>query len=157
MEMQRKTNKGFTVAELMIVLVIIGVLASISTPYFLEYLKNQRLNGATRELYSALMNARMQSVSENRKIIVEIVSNHQYRFVRDANGNEVIDAGEATGASTDIHPAYPDITFSANFNPVFRPNGTGKNPVITISSSSTTKKNCIYISTAGRIRILTCS
>lgn len=156
MEMQRKTNKGFTVAELMIVLVIIGVLASISTPYFLEYLKNQRLNGATRELYSALMNARMQAVSENRKIIVEIVSNHQYRFVRDINGNEVIDAGDVTGATTDIHPAYPDITFSANFNPVFRPNGTGKNPVITISSSSLTKKNCIYISTAGRIRIITC-
>lgn len=154
--MKNKNQQGFTIIELVAVMIIIAVISAIAAPTFLDYIRNQRLKGATRELYSALMNARMMAVSENRNIFVQFVSNHQYCFVRDMNGSKTIDSGDKAGAIMDIHHDYPDITFSANVNPVFRPNGTGKNLTITMSSSSTAQKNRITISSAGRIRIFSC-
>ncbi len=148
---------GFTMIEMMVVIAIIGVLSAIAVPSFLEYARNQRLSGAARQVYTDLMNARQQSVTENKKIIVQFVNNHQYQFVRDNDNSENVTTGDETLFLRDIHPEYSDITFSADFNPAFRPNGTGKNPVITLTSSSTGKTKCIYISTAGRIRIGDCS
>ncbi|HOG82088.1 MAG TPA: GspH/FimT family protein [Smithellaceae bacterium] len=123
----------------------------------MEYARNQRLNGAARQVYTDLMNARQQAVTENKKIIVQFVNNHQYQFVRDNDASETVTTGDETLVLRDIQPEYSDVTFSAGFNPAFRPNGTGKNPVITLTSSSTGKTKCITISTAGRIKIGDCS
>ena len=155
--MVHKRTLGFTLIEMMVVIAIIAVLSAIAVPSFMEYARNQRLNGAARQVYSDLMNARQQAVTENKKIIVEFVSNHQYQFVRDNDASETVSTGDETLVLRDIHPEYSDVTFSAGFNPAFRPNGTGKNPVITLTSSSTGKTKCIVISTAGRINIRDCS
>ncbi len=155
--MVHKRTLGFTLIEMMVVIAIIAVLSAIAVPSFMEYARNQRLNGAARQVYSDLMNARQQAVTENKKIIVEFVSNHQYQFVRDNDASETVSTGDETLVLRDIHPEYSDVTFSAGFNPAFRPNGTGKNPVITLTSSSTGKTKCITISTAGRIKIGDCS
>ena len=155
--MVKKRTLGFTLIEMMVVIAVIAVLSAIAVPSFMEYARNQRLNGAARQVYSDLMNARQQAVTENKKIIVEFVSNHQYQFVRDNDASETVSTGDETLVLRDIHPEYSDVTFSAGFNPAFRPNGTGKNPVITLTSSSTGKTKCITISTAGRIKIGDCS
>jgi Tfp pilus assembly protein FimT len=118
----------------------------------MDYLKSRRLSGATMQLYVDLMNARQQAVSQNMNVIVSFDNNHQYRIIRDLNGNETIETGE-TGPLRDIHPDYADVTFATTFNPVFRPNGTGKNLKITISSSSLSKTKTIDISMNGRVRI----
>ncbi len=148
---------GFTLIEMMVVIAIIAVLSAIAVPNFLEYARNQRLSGAARQVYADLMNARQQSVTENKKIIVHYVNNHQYQFVRDNDGSGNITTGDDTLALRDIHPDYSDITFSWPSNAVFHPNGTGNNMTITLTSSSTGKTKCVVISMAGRIRTGTCS
>ena len=145
--MVKKRTCGFTLVEMMVVIAIIAVLSAIAVPNFMEYARNQRLNGAARQVYGDLMNARQQAVTENKKIIVQFVNNHQYKFVRD----------DETLALRDIHPDYSDVTFSAGSNPAFRPNRTGNNRTITLTSSSTGKTKCIMLSIAGRIRIGDCS
>ena len=155
--MVKKRTLGFTLIEMMVVIAVIAVLSAIAVPSFMEYARNQRLNGAARQVYTDLMNARQQSVTENKKIIVQFVNNHQYQFVRDNDASETVTTGDETLVLRDIQPEYSDVTFSAGFNPAFRPNGTGKNPVITLTSSSTGKTKCITISTAGRIKIGDCS
>ena len=155
--MVKKRTLGFTLIEMMVVIAVIAVLSAIAVPSFMEYARNQRLNGAARQVYTDLMNARQQAVTENKKIIVQFVNNHQYQFVRDNDASETVTTWDETLVLRDIQPEYSDVTFSAGFNPAFRPNGTGKNPVITLTSSSTGKTKCITISTAGRIKIGDCS
>jgi len=151
-------SKGFTLIELMIALAIMSIVIAIAAPNYQEYMGQRRLNGATRQIAMHLMNARSESITKGKKVIVNLAgNNHQYAFVTDNDGTETITSGDTTGATWDIYPDYYDVTFTAassGFNPVFRPDGTGKTGTINVSSSRSglTAKQ-IVISRAGRIRI----
>ena len=45
-----KLSKGFTLLELMIVVIVIGILSSIAVPSYLDYLRRGRIPEATSEL-----------------------------------------------------------------------------------------------------------
>jgi type IV fimbrial biogenesis protein FimT len=55
--------RGFTAVELLVVLALVGVLASLAAPSFFEQLARRRLEGVATELTSDLQYARTQSVS----------------------------------------------------------------------------------------------
>jgi type IV fimbrial biogenesis protein FimT len=153
--MQKKTVSGFTLIELMIVIAIIGIMAAIAAPNFMEYMKSRRLSGATMQLYVDLMNARGQAVSQNNKVIVALTSNNSYQIIRDLNGNGSVDTGE-TGTNKSIHPDYYDVTFapaSSGFNPIFNSNGTGQTGTVNVTSSSLSATKTITISRDGRVKI----
>jgi len=48
----RRTDSGFSLMELMIVLVILGLLLAFSIPAYQSYLSSQRLRGTTQQLAS---------------------------------------------------------------------------------------------------------
>jgi len=107
------------------------------------------------QLYVDLMNARQQAVSQNNKVIVQLINNNSYKIIRDLNGNGVVDTGE-TGPTKSIHPDYADVTFAASssgYNPVFMQNGTAINGKVIVTSSSISEPRYIKISTAGRVKI----
>lgn len=152
--MRKNRQRGFTLVELMIVIAVMGILAAIAAPSYQTYMAQRRLNGAARHLAMHLMQARSQAIATNKKIIVNLLNSNQYAFVTDNDGDETISAGDTTENTWDIHPDYYDVTFTTSFNPLFRPDGTGKNPTITLTSSNTGLATIrITISTAGRVRI----
>lgn len=155
--MRRTSNGGFTLIELVIVLVLLGVITAIATPSFMHYMKSQRLSGACRQLFTDLTKARAQAVGQNCRIIIELTNSTDYKIIRDTNNNSVIDTGE-TGETRSIRPTYHDVTFSAataatSFTPIFYPNGTGNNGTISVTSSSLSQTKTITFSTMGRIKI----
>jgi len=153
--MRSKSFSGFTLVEIMIVIAIIGIMTAIAAPNFMQYMKSKRLSGATMQLYVDLMNARMQAVSQNNRVIVALISNNSYQIIRDLNGNGVVDTGE-TGVTKSIHPDYSDVTFapaSSGFNPIFNSNGTGQTGTINVTSSSLSTTKTITISRDGRVKI----
>ncbi|MBN1662475.1 MAG: GspH/FimT family protein [Deltaproteobacteria bacterium] len=152
-------SKGFTLAEVIIAMAIMAILAAIAAPNYRTYMANQRLKGAARQVMSDLMNARMMAVSKNQRVKVHFSinnatspDNHTYRIWNDANNDGTVADNEGDNILRDIHPDYYDVTFSGTpDNPVFDPRGTASTGSIIVTSSRGSKYICI--SSAGRVRI----
>lgn len=83
----RLDNKhGFTLMELMVVIAIIGIMAAIAIPNFLNWLPNMRLKAAARDLYSNMQRTRMMAVKTNKKTaIIFKPANNTYDICDDWN------------------------------------------------------------------------
>ena len=68
--MQTKRQKGFTLIELMITLVVLVIALSIAVPNFAAWIKNNRIDAATRTLAGTLNLARSEAVSRQTVITV---------------------------------------------------------------------------------------
>jgi len=65
-----KKNSGFTLIELMVVIVVIGILVAIGVPNFMSWLPKYRLKSAVRDLYSNMQLAKMTAVKSNQNCTV---------------------------------------------------------------------------------------
>ncbi|MBO1531882.1 prepilin-type N-terminal cleavage/methylation domain-containing protein [Psychrobacter sp. F1192] len=72
---QRVTNSGFTLVELMVTLVVLGVLAGMAAPNIATQLANQRVKSTTATLISALKEAKVESVIRRRTMEVAYKDN----------------------------------------------------------------------------------
>ena len=82
-------QKGFTLIELIVVMGIMGILATIAAPSFQNYIRNQNLKTAARGITSDFFATREKALSENVR----------YRITFDqASNSYTIAGGTAAGA-----------------------------------------------------------
>jgi len=146
--------RGFSLAELLTVTAIIGIVTAVAMPSFLAMQPSRRLNGASREVFGKLMWARAQAVEENITYSVTFPTNHSMTIIRDANGNGAVDTGETT-ESVDIQTDYSDCTFTVSggdTTPNFLGRGT-TNGDTTITISNTAGSRVVTVSLTGNIKI----
>lgn len=74
----RGGQSGFTVIELMTVVVIVGILAFLAIPAFGEQLARRRLEGAATDLLTDLQFARSQAVSSGGDVRLRTTSTTTY-------------------------------------------------------------------------------
>lgn len=91
-------NEGFTLLELVTVIAIIAVVASIVTPGVFGWLPKYRLRSGAEEIQSALQLARLDAIKRNRKSIVSFdTTNHTFRATI---GGQVLKSGKMPAGIT---------------------------------------------------------
>ena len=154
-ELRRRmgNSRGFSIAELMTVVSVIGILTAIGIPSFLSFQPSMRLNGAAREVLGRLMWARAYAVQNNNTSVVSFLTDHSFQIFNDSNGNGSADAGETI--TVDLQTDYSDVTFTISGSssiPVFNGRGTAStDTTVTISNSSGSKT--VEVRPTGNVKI----
>ncbi len=93
-------NTGFTLIELMITLVVLGIVVTLGVPQFNAFIANQQAKTASQSLYSSLTYARSEAIRENDSAAVEAIGDDWNRgwIVLNANGEELRRVENENGA-----------------------------------------------------------
>ena len=67
-------QRGFTVIEILLVIVIIGVLLAVAAPSFVTFTSSQKVKTASFDLYAAMMFARSEAIKRKVNVTVAPVS-----------------------------------------------------------------------------------
>lgn len=133
----KKTNSGFTLVELIVVLAIFGLGVALTIPAFGSFLQSSRLNGETNQISGTLRAARRAAVTKNINTVFVIdMTNNQYFYFEDPDGNGTRGTGEARSQVMEMPKGvtFQNHTFSQP-RVIFGPKGT------TVESGTITIQN----------------
>lgn len=146
-----RSARGFTLIELMIVVVIAAILMAVAVPSFVDQLARRRLEGAVNELSADLQYARTEAISKNKQVqLVSAANGASYTInyvvapVTPALKTVTLSNGVTVSASISvIYDALRGMVVSAND--------------LTLSSSQTSGSLRARINAVGRIQLCSLS
>ena len=126
----RKSEEGFTLTEMMITVLIIGIIAVLSVPNFARFIHTWKLTGDADRFASTLRTARAAAVTKNLGTVFTFdKSNGSFFYFEDANGNGALDDGEYRSAT---HRLASGVVFAAY---------TLSNPTLTFGAMGNTRES----------------
>lgn len=140
MSSARRTERGFSLIELLMTVAIAGTLLAIGVPALLDVTENSKLTGAARELERELQTARLKAVTNNRPLRVRLncPAAGYYRTV------EVLGTAADNATNRCLLSAYP---FPADNDVMTRPNFDG--PVRVLPNLATVTDGVVEFRTDG--------
>lgn len=155
---RRKVNQGFTLIEMMVTVIIIGVIASIAAPNFLGLLNQSRVKDGLAQVEGAIKEAQRQAIRRGKTCKIKFVnetidgkSRETINVVESTDTGETVAAGFYNGCLLEKRILPVDvslnldgiekITFSVKGNTQSDSEG-----IIQISHPQTTTVKCLQIS-----------
>ncbi len=147
---------GFSLFELLIVLVVIAVVSAIVTPNIISWRSNAKLRGATGNLKADLEMAKIKAIKENNFVAIRFEGNAYEIFV-DKSDDGIRDVDEPllktrtlpAGVAFDFSP--PNWTFTSHVA-TFTARGTAGKGTAVLTNTKGDQKH-IKVETLGRIWI----
>lgn len=115
-------RNGFTLIELMVVIVIVAILASIGVPSFRTLIQNNNLTSQTNGLLGLLQLARSEAVTQRQQVTVCPSSDQAT-----CNGADWNDGGlvrRSDGTIVRVMPASTDMSILGSASIVYETDGT---------------------------------
>lgn len=150
-------QSGFSLAELMVTVGIIGLLAAIGIPSVLNYLPNIRLRTAARELYADMQMAKLAAVKTNKVVSMAFVDSAGVPCV---GGSYLFNYTDGSGALVTVANVTMQnnvclaSTFAADSG--FAADGTPSGALVSVTLTGLPDAIATYVitqSVAGAIRI----
>ena len=140
---------GFSLAELTVIIVVIGTLSVLSLPFFLSYYQSAQVRAAAADVAAQLNLGRQMAIQRNQSICVTIgTSAPQYR--QGTCGGTIL-----TGATTDASgnaAAHDGVTLTTTANPIFTNLGAAA-PAATITVTHGSRSLTVTVSASGRVTV----
>jgi type II secretory pathway pseudopilin PulG len=161
-------EKGFSVLEALVVMMIIGLLAAVSIPSFVRMSRRQRVVAAAHEIQQTLLAARMRAVRANQAASLVIVpaSGSQSEHELDLVAPDPFPAPTPTPVSTTFLPgnAISFVTLPVNNKVTFSGDGRIISPpaptpaVITVqgpTGAPVMNQVTIQANSSGKVQVVT--
>ena len=128
-------HSGFTLLELMIVLMLITLVLGLSAVFFANAMPSSKLNAAAREISATIRYAhQLAQVEGSRKVLDINLDTRQYGI--EGRGNKNIDPDIAV---TVIDPFAGELR-NGTYSVLFQPTGTAQGGTIVLSMAGKTTK-----------------
>jgi type II secretion system protein H len=144
---------GFTLTELMIVMLIIAVLSTLAVPSFTQWHKDLELRKSARDLVSILREAKSRAIRTNFEHRVEFAAtNNPYRMTQ---GNRSNNSTSWVVIVYDWRDLPAGVHVKANVTAIqMNPNGTANGGTLLVQNDTLKTIYEIRVASSGRIRIL---
>jgi prepilin-type N-terminal cleavage/methylation domain-containing protein len=107
----RRRTAGFTLIEILVVLLLMGLLLTFLLPSFLKAIQRQKLLSAAQQTAIVLRMARLQAIKAAGNTVVQIdTTKGTVTAFSDPNNNQTLDAGESMLGRVDLPKG---VTFMA--------------------------------------------
>ena len=139
-----RASRGFTLAEVLIVVTILGILAAIAAPNMINMVRTQRVKTASFDVFSSLNMARSEAIKRNRPVTVRPTGGDWSRGWQVSDSTGVIKDQAGWADLTLTGPAQVQFTSSGRLN------GALANFQLSGEDIPTTKNRCITLDPSGR-------
>lgn len=149
------SEKGFSLTELMIVMVITGILSGLASVSFLSQLPHYRLNGAARDLVSDLRWARQLALAERQPVSVVLdLETDRYRIERQSRPGIPVGWVRDLQARRQGFGEIDLVSSSGGGTLTFYPHGTTDSWTTILLRNKSGEERRITVVATGRIKIL---
>ena len=134
-------SSGFTLVELLTVLVVLVIFITIAVPSFNELIASQRVQMAAMDVFTSLLRARSEAIKQNTDVTLSPVGTW--------TGGWTVAVG---GTNIDTHAATNNIFISDPGVVTYRSSGQvagSIKPKFSVSATQTAQKRCVQVNLSG--------
>ena len=153
-----RRNRGFTIIEMMMTVVILGILAMLAIPSFNDLILSTRIKGGASDIYSALILARSEAIKRGTNVTITPTSGLWTNGWQVAVGGTVLRNQDALSKLTVECPSGTACNQTLTFQRNGRLSGTSTVSIeVYIQDAPATRRvamRCVSVSVSGQVNVL---
>jgi Tfp pilus assembly protein FimT len=148
----QRPERGFTLAELVILIAVIGILSVMAVPAFLRYYQAAKLKSGAQQFVTMINQARELAIKENGNVCVKLSSPTQMTYaLNTCAGTAWVGAGTDAAGNINLPTS---ITATTSANPIFNYVGSAlPAATFTLTNTQTSATLTVAVAASGRVTV----